>query len=210
MKKTTSQIVAVEGWRFLIVLGAILFAILLFGCFRVAFLFFIGVLISIYYFRNLEKVPDERDAFLFLAPIDGVVKSIKATKDHCEMVITNRIIDEHVLRMPTQGSFEVVDKKVGICANLQGVLAPLANKIDLIIKSSSIKLDLQISFYDHIKDLVLYEDKKSAYLGERIGFFYGGEIVIVAPKDFEIMVVEGSFVVGGKSVLGFKRNSSGK
>lgn len=210
MRKTTSQIVAVEGWGSLLVGAVVLFILLLLEFYRVGFLVLIALAFGVYYFRNLEKTPDERDGFVFLAPVDGVVKSISASEGQSKIVLHNRIIDEHMIRMPTQGSVEIVAKRVGIAANFGAGLEPLANRTKVAIKSASNGVGITVSFRDHIKDTRLYGDKKDLYLGERIGIFYGGEAVVTTPRELEISVNEGDFVVAGKSVIGYVRKTGGK
>lgn len=205
-RKTTVEIVAVEGWRLLATLFGITMLLFIIDLPRVAFLFFVVFIFFVFYFRNLERTPEESDELAVISPIDGLIRSINIDGSYIDITISNRLIDAHILRMPIQGALDQGVCQMGICGKFASSLERLSQKQSLFIKSSSTKLEVEMVLKEQVNRSKIYKNQQNAFLGERIGFFYGGEVVLRLPKTSELKIAEGAKVYGAKSIIGFVRN----
>lgn len=151
-------------------------------------------------FRNGERIPSERDPLSFIAPIDGKVESIDSRGKEIEVVISNGIMDAHLLRSPVQGKVALAHFKGGLYGSFEDDYGYLGEQHSVTV--GAVGLSLQPKF----KATAIYRYGIQSFLGERIGFFYGGRVVIRLPQETELRIGVGDAVQGGSSVIGFARS----
>ncbi|MDR2638881.1 MAG: hypothetical protein LBC09_03470, partial [Helicobacteraceae bacterium] len=67
----TTILLAREGFLSVFVLATLALVSYAADCEFLAAVFTIATLYALWFFRNLERIPDERDRLVFIAPIDG-------------------------------------------------------------------------------------------------------------------------------------------
>ncbi|MGE4295831.1 MAG: phosphatidylserine decarboxylase [Campylobacterales bacterium] len=203
--KTTTQIVATEGWGILIALAIAVVVALAAGWYRLAFLFVLTGAAAAYFFRNPERIPQEQDAFTIIAPADGKIEEIALREEGVSVRILNAPLDTHLLRMPLQGRIEQVRRKGGLAAVFGSPLDRLSQRDHLLIRPASGMEAVELILSPEVATPVLYGAGDRFYLGQRLGFFHGGRITLLLPAEVELRLAVGDRVNAGESVIGFAR-----
>ena len=205
--KTTTQIVAAEGWILLGVgaVAAVLFLVL--GWYRAALLVSLFVAAAAFFFRNPERIPQEQDALAVIAPIDGRVEEIALREEGVAVRIFNSPLDVHLLRMPLQGQVVKRDRSVGLPAVFASALDRLSYRESYFLETATGLKGIGIELSPEVTAPVFYTKSKRFYLGERMGFFHGGRVTVVLPRSVELRLAIGDRTVAGESVLGFIRTN---
>jgi phosphatidylserine decarboxylase len=190
-------ILAREGlWANLILFALAIGA--LFASFAiVSALFFLGLIYTLWFFRNPERIPDERDALVFIAPIDGEVANIERADESAKITIKTGAFDSRLIRSPVQAKSISSFVSHGI-AGAEGYLS----QTEIVTLNG----ELSVTFLPSFKPSRFYALKNGSYLGERLGFFYGGEAIISLPKNGDVKVAIGAKVRAGETALGFARS----
>ncbi|MDR0746273.1 MAG: hypothetical protein LBE89_00070 [Helicobacteraceae bacterium] len=199
--KTTTQIIAKEGFGGVLLCGAlaiVFYALCLYAAATIALLL---TAISIAFFRNAERIPDERDSGVFIAPIDGEVSSILRTENSVVVEVKNSFFDPHLIRSPVQSKKISLTKRGGLFGSFKENLSYLAQKETLKIGK------VQLTLLPSLKPSRIYTERSAVFLGERIGFFYGGRAQLELPLKTELRIGLGSRVYAGESIIAFARSA---
>lgn len=98
--KTTTEMIAKEGWK---PIGVGLLLLLLSGLFGwkiFAFLCLLVTLCLMYFYRNTERIMEDNASDSLLSPLDGVIKNIENKSDGIYLQISKPICFCGMLRMP--------------------------------------------------------------------------------------------------------------
>lgn len=114
---TTTQIIAKEGWKYLLFIFVVFLISLVFDLF--SWVFLVILFFTAYMFRNPERLPAEDDDMAVLSPCDGNITSIsKASyadgKEYIKVEIQKTLIDASMLRAPTLMSIKKTVRKHGL------------------------------------------------------------------------------------------------
>ena len=98
--KTTTEIIAKEGWKPIILALLGLLIVWWLGWTILSVLFAILVVCLAYFYRNSERIPEDIADDCVLAPLDGVIKNIENKEDGIYLSIKKPICFCGLLRMP--------------------------------------------------------------------------------------------------------------
>lgn len=215
MGHTTTQIIAKEGWKYLITFGVLFLLAKLFDIDFLEFLFFILFLFSAYVYRNPERIAEEDDEFAIVAPADGKIKKIEKihedkyiNKQMLLVSIESSVLDASITRMPTSGKIKKTAKKHGLFLPLSSLKAPLLNERASMVCETPMGeiLITQIAgiFSPSIDIFKTIGSFKSA---SRWGVMIDGETRLLLPLESRIKVSIGDSVKSGESILGYFNES---
>ncbi|MFP4332922.1 MAG: phosphatidylserine decarboxylase [Campylobacterales bacterium] len=199
MKKTTTEIIAREGWVELGIIFALFMGTLSLEISLLSFILFIIFAIRIYYYLNTEKIPEDRDEFALLAPVDGEIIQVSSTKDSTQVVIKNSFFDSHIIRSPLEGEFVYGGEKHGL--NFKDF-----ERADMLNSKKSFSIDnvkVEIIYHhDTYQNSLYFSDKQRVFRGERVGFLNRGYCKISLPPK-RVKIALGDKVEAGKSTIAF-------
>lgn len=199
MKKTTTEIIAREGWIELGILFALFMGTLSLEISLLSFIFFVIFAIRTYYYLNTERIPEDRDGFALLAPIDGEIVRVSSTKDGAEVVIKNSFFDSHIIRSPLEGEFVYEGQTHGL--NFKDF-----ERADILNSKKSFSIDsieVQIAYHhDTYQNSLYFSDKQRVFRGERVGFLNRGYCKVSLPPK-RVNIALGDKVEAGKSSIAF-------
>ena len=202
--KTTTEIIAKEGWKTLvIVLLGLLLAIAL-GWGFLAFALFVAALCIAYCYRNPERIPEDVADDCVLAPLDGVIKAIENKEDGIHLTIKKPIDFCGMLRMPLAKS-----GKAGEAVELEHICGlksgdpTIGERVKIAFKreENSESVLYLVLYPKNISQLVLYFWDLDFKLGERLGFFLSGNAEFILPLDAELRVGIGDRICAGETLL---------
>ncbi|MDE5591636.1 MAG: hypothetical protein K2I63_01580 [Helicobacter sp.] len=204
--KTTTEIIAKEGWKPLIINFIILLISWLLSCDLISFIAFISFLVLIYCYYNPERIPQDVSRNTILSPIDGEIKNIETTDDGIYLEVYKSFFSHGLLRMPFAG---IMNQKSSVHGLLNA--SPLLGErisLEFFHKDSiaNVEAILYPKFFP--KSLQLYFDKTNFLMAERIGFFLNGEAKIKIPLNTKLQVCIGDKLLAGSSILGFIVNEN--
>ena len=206
---TTTQIIAKEGWKniFLIM---ILFIVSCFIDFGFVVIFFV-LLLTLYIYRNPERIANEDDLRAIIAPLDGKIVKIDRVNNgfsdnekSIHVVIRNLPYNTGMVRFPTNG--ELVDVKT-----IHGLFLPPFNKLSKKLNERVLmkcKKDTN-SFYMKIRagmfcrKVHLSSVRGNMKSGNRIAFIVDGSVELFLPINSRIKLSVGDYVKSGESILGY-------
>lgn len=204
---TTTQPIAKEGWN-KIVLMAMLF-LLSYALSFLPWFFFFLLALTIYTYRNPERIPEEDDARTLLAPLDGKITAIAKTtlNDGSEMlciVIKKSFWDVGVLRAPMLLEVIEVKNRFGLFMDSNHPLfTTLCERKALICKTSFTALKIVAYAGQWGQKIDFFQKNGSFKQAERLGFLKAGEVALFVPLDTRVKVVLNDTVKAGESVLGY-------
>lgn len=206
--KTTTELIAKEGWKPLIIaLFGLLLSVLLNWNF-LAFVFLAVVLCMAYFYRNLERIAEDIADDCVLAPLDGIIKNIQNKEDGIHLSIKKPICFCGMLRMPLAkfgkaGEAMELEHVFGLKngKSATGKHVKIAFKRD---RDSETMLYLTL-YPRNFSQLVLYFWDLDFKLGERLGFFLSGDAELVIPLEAELKVnIEDKIYAGQTLIASFK------
>ena len=200
---TTTQIIAKEGWKY------VTFTFLLWLFFMwidfFEWVFFFLFVLTLYMFRNPERIPDEDDALAILAPSDGKIASIgKDENGYLKVSIEKSIFDVSLLRSPCGLSIEKTTKIHGLFLPSSDLLSNFLNeRIFLTCKRRENVFHINIIAGLFSRKIDLFKTIGSLKVSQRCGLLVDGRVDILLPKDVRIKVALGDKVNAGQSILGY-------
>lgn len=213
--KSNNFIIAKEAFRVVTIVALMAIVVLITTdhfFFTFAALLIFGV--TLYLFRNPERIIERGESTAIRAICDGVISNIETIEckgkiqGECFKVsITNRLIDIGVLRAPFDGSFALNETFRGmqlathspksLLLNEQAKVMfqsePNENKI--VIKHYVNRFNVPISLYPKVNDKLLS--------GERYGYMLHGTILVFLPACTRLNIKKGDEVKAGETILGF-------
>ena len=211
--KTTTEIIAKEGWKPIIIALLGLLIVWLLGWKILSVLFLILVVCLAYFYRNAERIPEDIADDCILAPLDGVIKNIENKKDGIYLSIKKPICFCGLLRMPLaklgkagevlkiehikglKNSDTITGERVKIAFNS----TIFSSESEVLESNTTLFLALYPKYFSQIS---LYLWDSHFKLGERIGFFLNGNAILKIPLDSELRVNIDDKISGGKTLLG--------
>ncbi|MDR0664412.1 MAG: hypothetical protein LBF86_02675 [Helicobacteraceae bacterium] len=189
-------ILAREGFLPVCILAALAIGSVAIGAEFLAFVLTLGLIYCLWFFRNPERIPDERDSLAFIAPIDGEVVSIESASDSVTVSIKTGFFDARLIRSPVQS--------VVVSSSVSHGVAGATNYLRHA-ENFSFNDKVSLTLIPNRRPSRLYHSNNGSYLGERLGFFYGGTAEIALPTDSEVKVAIGAKIRAGESAIGFAR-----
>lgn len=211
--KTTTEIIAKEGWKPIILALLGLLIVWWLGWTILSVLFAILVVCLAYFYRNSERIPEDIADDCVLAPLDGVIKNIENKEDGIYLSIKKPICFCGLLRMPVaklgkagevlrvehikglKNSDEITGERIKIAFN--SAIAP--NESETLESNTTLFLTLYPKYFSQ---LALYLWDSNFKLGERLGFFLNGNAILQIPLNSELRVNINDTIIGGKTLLG--------
>ncbi|MDR2152927.1 MAG: hypothetical protein LBO72_08900 [Helicobacteraceae bacterium] len=190
-------IVAKEGFLSVAVLAVLTILSAVIDADFLAFVLLLTLLYCLWFFRNPERIPVERDSLAFIAPIDGEIVAIESESDCVRVSIKTGVFGARLIRSPVQSAVAQSSVLHGI-AGAEGYLRQA--------ESISFNGRVTLTLFPNRKPSRFYNIKGGSYLGERLGFFYGGEVALALPKASEIKAAIGAKIKAGESAIGFERS----
>lgn len=202
--KTTTELIAKEGWKALVVVLVGLLLSWLLGWDFLVFVFLVAALCAMYFYRNLERIPEDVADDSVLAPLDGIIRDIQNKEDGIHLNIKKPICFCGMLRMPLAKS-----GKAGEAVELEHVFGVkngdrvIGEKVKIAFKrDAGSKTVLYLTLYPrNLSQLVLYFWDLDFKLGERLGFFLSGDAEFVIPLNAELKVNIGDKIYAGQTLL---------
>ena len=205
-----NEIIAREGWIFIIIALAVGAVLAYFHFFILALIFAVLTLFCVFFFRNPKRMIPEGD-MIVVSPADGKVMDVTTIKEELfikgdakRIRIFLSLFNVHINRAPVSG-------KVGFVKQVTGQYLP-AYKDEASFKNQRNYIGLETDFGKvmvvQITGLVArrlicwVESGNVLQRGERFGLIrFGSCTEIYLPVDTEILVEPGDNVKGGESVI---------
>lgn len=204
---TTTQIIAKEGWKYLIFIFVIFVLSLVFDFF--SWVFFVILLFTAYLFRNPERLPAEDDDMAVLSPADGKIINISKAlfidgKEHIKVEIQKSLLDASILRAPTSLNIKETKKRHGLMISSDSILRDkLGEKITLLCTSKYNELFIVIVAGACARKIELFKTIGPLKSAQRFGLLVDGNINLYLALDTRVKVAVGDEVKSGESVLGY-------
>jgi len=204
---TTTEIIAKEGWKY-VGLFSVLFLISWgTGVFEWVFLFVL--LITIYIFRNPERIPAEDDKTALLAPNDGNISNISKIilqdgREFLKLEIRKSLLNVSLIRAPISSTISNTKRIHGLFLNIEDKLSKkLGEKVVITLKSNSKSIFLIVKAGFFSRSIDLFKSIGPLKFAQRFGLLLDGSIELLLPIDMRIKVSVGDEVRAGESVLGY-------
>jgi phosphatidylserine decarboxylase len=204
---TTIQIIAKEGWKYLL-FSIVLFVLSL--CFDMfSWVFFVIVLFTAYLFRNPERLPAEDDDMAVLSPADGTITNISKAKqddgkEYIKVEIQKSLLEASILRAPTKMNIKTTTRRHGIFLPIDLPLSKkLGERATLTCKSSYDEILININAGVFARKIELFKTVGPLKSAQRFGLLVEGSVELYLPLDSRVKVAVGDEVKSGESVLGY-------
>ncbi len=161
-------------------------------------------LISLWIYKNPEKLPQSEDPKAILSPIDGIVEDIKKSnyngRAYTQILIRNRIFDSGVLRSICDMDISVIKRCNGLNIHSSDPnLNLLSNRATIISKNPDLIIRISTSA---LTSKIYLENLKYVKSGRRIGFLTDGKVAILMPLNTRIAFSKGD-KIKACSVIGY-------
>lgn len=204
---TTTQIIAKEGWKYLLFLFVAFLVSLVFDFF--SWVFLAGFLFTAYMFRNPERLPAEDDDMAVLSPCDGEITNISKVshingKEYIKVEIQKSILEASMLRAPTVMSIKETKRRHGLMLPGESLLkSKLGEKASLECSSKYNELFLIVRAGMFARKIELFKTVGPLKSAQRFGLLVDGNVELYLAVDTRIKVSVGDDVKSGESVLGY-------
>ena len=161
-------------------------------------------LISLWIYKNPEKLPQSEDPKAILSPIDVIVEDIKKSsyngRAYTQILIRNRIFDSGVLRSICDMDISVIKRCNGLNIHSSDPnLNLLSNRATIISKNPDLIIRISTSA---LTSKIYLENLKYVKSGRRIGFLTDGKVAILMPLNTRIAFSKGD-KIKACSVIGY-------
>ncbi|ACZ12775.1 phosphatidylserine decarboxylase [Sulfurospirillum deleyianum] len=203
---TTTQLIAKEGWNhivFTFMVFLLSYALSFFSWF-----FFFVLVVTIYIYRNPERIVEESDELTLLSPVDGTILKISKVdlKDGSEalcVVIRKSIWDVGILRAPIGMEIIEVKNRFGLfISSGSSLFSNLCERKTFTCKNKFTSFKIVVSA-GRLSQSIVFFNKNAYKANERFGFLREGEVALLLPLDVRIKVSLNHSVKAGESVLGY-------
>lgn len=201
MNKTSTQIVAKEGWATVAICYILFLLFISLESDFFALLFLVLGFFALYFYRNPERIPQERDKKAILSPIDGKVVSITNQEAATVITIQKGFTDCAILRAPIEGAMQEIIVSKGLTSTNDELAQKINEKATFNIGTLSIKV---VSKLFENNGILYKNEQTELYAGERIGFLRLGTIELSIPHT-ELKVGLEDNVNAGVTVLGYMK-----
>lgn len=205
---TTTQLIAKEGW---VIIGVV-FVLLLISYF-IDFAFWIllfGFFLSLYIFRNPERIANEDDPLAIISPADGRITSIdrksslKTNKAYLYVQIRSLPLDVGIVRFPINAVLKNITTVHGLFLPVFKKNADILNEratIQCLHEEKPFIMKLRCGVFNRKIDLTKTRGVLKA--GTRVAFMNEGVVELFLPVDSRIKLSVGDYVKSGESVIGY-------
>lgn len=204
---TTTQLIAKEGWKYLLLLFIAFLISLVFDLFSWVFLMIF--LFTAYMFRNPERLPAEDDDMAVLSPCDGTITSIsKASytdgKEYIKVEIQKSLLEASLLRAPTAMSIKETKRRYGLMLSSSSSLREkLGERACVLCSSKYNDLFINVNAGMFARKIELFKTVGPLKSAQRFGILVDGNVDLYLALDTRIKVSVGDDVKAGESVLGY-------
>jgi len=202
---TTTQIIAKEGWKYLLLVFVAFLCSLVFDLFPWVFL--VLFLFTGYLFRNPERLPAEDDDMAVLSPCDGniiaISKSSYLGKEYIKVEIEKNLLQASILRAPTLLNISTTQRRHGLMLSDSVLREKLGERVSLVCNSKYNELFINISAGLFARKIELFKTVGPLKSAQRFGILVDGTIELYLALDTRIKVSVGDEVKAGESVLGY-------
>lgn len=216
MKRSRSFFIAKEAfWPIFFIAIIVSFTLLTSDSFFNKLIALLLFLVTIYLFRNPERLVDHYDAASIKAPCDGYISAIETIEckgiiqDEClKITIQNRLLDASQLRSPIEGSIEVVNHYRGAQLSVHSNKAAHLNEQAkivfreeqspnhvVVIKHQLDRFNLPLTFYP--------AGAEAIKVGRRYGFIFHGQTTIFIPGSCRLAIKSGDEIKAATTLLGY-------
>ncbi|RXJ86813.1 phosphatidylserine decarboxylase [Arcobacter sp. CECT 8985] len=185
-----------EGQKVIISLFAIALILEFLNLEFLSALAFFTFFATIFIYRN-KKVNIDQSSIL-ISPISGEVQAIDFDDKHKIIYINTSLFDNSILLAPQTGKIKLVCLKRGINLPLNDKKSKLLNE-KLIFEQKDIKVELLSSTATN--RLFINNFNNSVNIGEKIGIFTQGEVILFIKKEKEIFLKIGQKIEVGQKLL---------
>lgn len=179
-----------------------------------AWLAFFCILLLLYFFRDPERVPPDRDGVL-LAPADGRVISVAVTVPPAELGLGAEprwrvatflsVLDVHVNRIPANGTITRIAYRHGRFRNAADRDAAATNEHNAIAIRLADGREIavvQIAGLIARRIICTVREGDTVVAGNRFGIIrFGSRTDLYLPEGIAPLVTEGQTMVGGETVI---------
>ena len=202
---TTTQIIAKEGWKYILFLLAAFLCSLVFDLF--SWVFLVLLLFTAYLFRNPERLPAEDDDMAVLSPCDGniiaISKSSYLGKEYIKVEIEKNLLQASILRAPTLLNIAKTQRRHGLILSDSILREKLGERVGITCNSKYNELFLNITAGLFARKIELFKTVGPLKSAQRFGILVDGTIELYLALDTRIKVSVGDEVKAGESVLGY-------
>ena len=207
-----SRYISEEGTPFILVCLVIAILAWLFGWEIPAILFFCVTLFIVWFFRNPERKPPEKET-LVVSPADGrVIKIEEASSEEIpgqtlrKISIFMTLFDVHVNRNPCSGQVEAIRYREGkfFSANLDKA-SELNERNTIVVKTAGDRKIVTIQIAGLVARRIVWwiKEQDAVKRGERFGMIrFGSRLEVFMPLDCPVLVKVGDKVRAGETPIG--------
>jgi len=207
-----TELIAKEGWGYILTFVLLALFSLAFDLELFSFLFFILAVLFAYIFRNPERVPYEFDEMSLLSPMDGKVTYIGKVyegeiykKDMLLISVKSSVLDLSIYRNPADLTIKKSIYTHGLFLDSSSFKAKYLNeRVEIIAKKDDIDLFIRVIAGRYAKKIYTFcSDFKKVRLGDRSLLVTDATVDIYLPVEFRAKVALQERVRSGESVLGY-------
>ncbi|MDD6055635.1 MAG: hypothetical protein SOW25_01425 [Helicobacter sp.] len=193
--KTTTQIIAKEGYKNLCFVFIALVLCLFFNLKFLAFICGIFFLTLLYFYRNSERIAESIEENVIIAPLDGVIKDIIKDKEKIKIFIKKPICFCSLLRAP----FKCEIARVYEVKGLANGDSTLGERVKFNIYNKNCEMGL-ILYKKSISNIVFYDGSGFRFT-ERFGFFLSGNAILELPLSVDLRIQVGDRILAGETLI---------
>lgn len=189
-----SQLIAREGNKSIVI--SLIFTIV-FSVVDLEFLAFAFLALTLWFifvYRN-KKIKKDYDISDILCPVSGVISSIDKKDNKSLVFIDVSLFDNHIIRAPKSGNF-IFKQQKGVHTLLDSLKARKLNE-----KTTLQYSDLKVEFISSLFSNDISIDTKEALMGDKLGVFLHGQVIIEIDSSKELLTSIGKKVQAGKTVI---------
>ena len=198
-----------------IVFGVLILSYIIFGIGCISTIMLFLCLITIYFFRDPERVlPETKNAII--SPCDGKILKIetaslpdelggKDKKEYTKISVFMNIMDVHIQRIPVNCKVKQIEYIKGTFINATLDKASKDNERNIVLferENGDNICVVQISGFISRRIVCHIEKEQTCNIGERYGMIkFGSRVEIYVPKNYKIEVLAGQRVISGETVV---------
>ncbi len=207
-----TELIAKEGWGYILAFVLLALFGLVFDLELLAFFSFVTASFFAYIFRNPERVPYELDEMSLLSPMDGRVVYIGKVyegnffeRDMLLVSIKSSVLDLGIFRNPADLTIEKRIYTHGLFLDSGSKKAKYLNeRVDIVAKKDDTDLLIRVVAGRYAKKIYIFcSDFKKVRLGDRSLLVTDAVVDIYLPVEFRVKVALQERVRSGESVLGY-------
>lgn len=199
---TSNQIIAKEGIKtILIVFGCVLFGIFI-HCEIFTLFSLLLLILSLFVFRNSERILEYRGEGLVASPCDGKLVEYSFTNNQTILKFKVSVADVGVFRTPLDIDCNKIFSKQGLFLEALSDLSDILNTRYIIDGLADGKIIYSITLYPEVWNKVSVYKLDNAIKGDRMGFIKYGYLVLCINDEIDMLVSCGNSVFAGQTIIG--------